>query len=136
MVASDALARGSAQARLRAEGEGIDPHMVQLAGCQPGWMAEATRVAEDAGAAIIDINMGRPAKRVTGGYAGSALMRDLDQRLRLIDATIGAASVPVTLKMRLGWDHDSLNAPRTGAPCGASRGGDDYRAWPHAVSVL
>jgi tRNA-dihydrouridine synthase B len=111
MVASDALARGDALARLRAEGAGIDPHMVQLAGCQPHWMAQATRVAQAAGAAIIDINMGCPAKRVTGGYAGSALMRDLDHALRLIEATVAAASVPVTLKMRLGWDHASLNAP-------------------------
>jgi nifR3 family TIM-barrel protein len=109
MVASDELVRGSAEAVLRAEGEGIEPHVVQLAGCEPRWMGEAARVAEAAGAHIIDINMGCPAKRVIGGYAGSALMRDPDQACRIIEATVKAASVPVTVKMRLGWD--SLTAP-------------------------
>jgi nifR3 family TIM-barrel protein len=74
-------------------------------------MAEAARVAEGAGARIIDINMGCPAKRVIGGYAGSALMRDLDHASRLIEATVQAASVPITVKMRLGWDHNTINAP-------------------------
>jgi tRNA-dihydrouridine synthase B len=111
MVASDELAKGSAEALLRAEGQGITPHIVQLAGCEPEWMGRAARIAVDSGAAIIDINMGCPAKKVTGGYAGSALMRDLDHALRLIEATIAAVTVPVTVKMRLGWDHDSLNAP-------------------------
>jgi len=111
MVASDELVQGSEEAQLRAEGSGIEPHVVQLAGCDPRWMAEAARVAEGAGARIIDINMGCPAKRVIGGYAGSALMRDLDHAARLIEATVQAASVPVTVKMRLGWDHASLNAP-------------------------
>jgi tRNA-dihydrouridine synthase B len=111
MVASDELVRGSAEARLRAEGEGIDPHVVQLAGCDPRWVGEAVRAAEAAGARIIDINMGCPAKRVTGGYAGSALMRDLDQAAGIIAATVAAATVPVTVKMRLGWDGASLNAP-------------------------
>jgi nifR3 family TIM-barrel protein len=111
MVASDELVRGSQEAVLRAEGEGITPHVVQLAGCEPSWMGEAARVAEAAGAHVIDINMGCPAKRVTGGYAGSALMRDLDHACRIIAATVEAATVPVTVKMRLGWDHASLNAP-------------------------
>lgn len=111
MVASDELVQGSSEARLRAEGAGIAPHVVQLAGCEPRWMAEAVGVAQDAGADVIDINMGCPAKRVIGGYAGSALMRDLDHACRLIDATVTAASVPVTVKMRLGWDHATLNAP-------------------------
>jgi nifR3 family TIM-barrel protein len=110
MVASDELVRGSAEAQLRAEGAGIEPHVVQLAGCDPRWMADAVRVSEAAGARIIDINMGCPAKRVIGGYAGSALMRDLDHACRIIEATVRAASVPVTVKMRLGWDHASLNA--------------------------
>jgi nifR3 family TIM-barrel protein len=109
MVASDELVRGSAEAVLRAEGEGIEPHVVQLAGCDPRWMGEAVRVAEGGGAHIIDINMGCPAKRVIGGYAGSALMRDPDQACRIIEATVKAAHVPVTVKMRLGWD--SLTAP-------------------------
>lgn len=111
MVASDELVHGSEEAQLRAEGAGIEPHVVQLAGCEPHWMAEAARVAEGAGARIIDINMGCPAKRVIGGYAGSALMRDLDHAARLIEATVQAASVPVTVKMRLGWDHGTINAP-------------------------
>ena len=111
MVASDDYARGSAEARLRAEGSGVDPHVVQIAGCQPRWMAEAARLAEASGAAVVDINMGCPAKRVTGGYAGSALMRDLDVALQLIEATVSAVKIPVTLKMRLGWDERSLNAP-------------------------
>src|SRR5918994_164060 len=110
MVASDELVQGSEGAQLRAEGAGIEPHVVQLAGCEPRWMAEAARVAEGAGARIIDINMGCPAKRVIGGYAGSALMRDLDHAARLIESTVQAASVPVTVKMRLGWDHQSINA--------------------------
>src|SRR3954464_14869028 len=74
-------------------------------------MAEGARIAEAAGADVIDINMGCPARHVTGGQSGSALMRDLDHALSLIDATISAVKVPVTLKMRLGWDHPSLNAP-------------------------
>lgn len=111
MVASDELVRGSSEARLRAEGAGIEPHVVQIAGCDPRWMADATRVAEAAGARIIDINMGCPAKRVIGGYAGSALMRDLDLACRIIDATVSAATVPVTVKMRLGWDRETINAP-------------------------
>ena len=111
MVASDEFVRGSAESDLRAAGEGISPHVVQLAGCDPHWWGEAARVAEAAGADVIDINMGCPAKKVTGGYAGSALMRDLDHAVRLIEATVAATSRPVTVKMRLGWDETSLNAP-------------------------
>jgi tRNA-dihydrouridine synthase B len=111
MVASDEFVRGGAEARLRAEGEGVSPHVIQLAGCDPYWIAEAARLAEASGAAVIDINMGCPAKKVTGGYAGSALMRDLDLADRLVAAVVGACSVPVTVKMRLGWDADLHNAP-------------------------
>ncbi|MGJ4855621.1 tRNA dihydrouridine synthase DusB [Labrys sp. KB_33_2] len=111
MVASDRLATGDEEARLRAEAPGGGPHVVQLAGCEARWMGEAARVAVDAGADVIDINMGCPAKRVTGGWSGSALMRDLDHALTLIEATVSAVKVPVTVKMRLGWDHASLNAP-------------------------
>lgn len=88
------------------------PHMVQLAGCESRWMAEGARIAEDAGADIIDINFGCPAKRVTNGYAGSALMRVPDQALAIVEAVAEATSLPVTVKMRLGWDDDSLNAPQ------------------------
>jgi nifR3 family TIM-barrel protein len=111
MVASDDYVRGVSETRLRAEGEGVAPHVVQLAGCEARWMGEAARLAEAAGAHAIDINMGCPAKRVTNGWSGSALMRDLDHACGLIAATVSAVSVPVTLKMRLGWDHASLNAP-------------------------
>jgi len=104
MAACAALARGRPDVRLRVEGQGIGLHMVQIAGCEARWMAEGARIAEGAGAHVIDINMGCPAKHVTNGLAGSALMRDLDHALTLIDATIAAVSVPVTLKMRLGWD--------------------------------
>lgn len=111
MTASDDLARGRPMSVLRCEATGIGPHVVQLAGCETHWMAEGARIAEAAGADIIDINMGCPARHVTGGQSGSALMRDLDHATSLIEATIAAVRVPVTLKMRLGWDHHSLNAP-------------------------
>lgn len=111
MTASEAFATGDARARLRAERQGIGLHVVQLAGCEPYWMAEAARIAQGSGADIVDINMGCPAKKVTGGLSGSALMRDLDHALALIDATVAAVNVPVTLKMRLGWDDHSINAP-------------------------
>src|SRR5256714_13472531 len=97
--------------RLRCEAAAVGPHVVQLAGCETHWMTEGARIAEAAGADIIDINMGCPARHVTGGQSGSALMRDLDHAVRLIEATISAVNVPVTLKMRLGWDDRSLNAP-------------------------
>jgi tRNA-dihydrouridine synthase B len=111
MTASDALVAGQPEAVLRAQAPDTGTHVVQLAGCESRWMAAGARVAEAGGADVIDINMGCPSKRVTTGYSGSALMRDLDHALSLIDATIGAVSVPVTLKMRLGWDERSCNAP-------------------------
>ncbi len=111
MVASEAYVQGAEEARIRSEGQGIDPHIVQLAGCRAGWMADAARMAQDTGADIVDINMGCPAKHVSGGMAGSALMRDLDHACGLIEAVVGAVEVPVTVKMRLGWDHANINAP-------------------------
>jgi tRNA-dihydrouridine synthase B len=111
MTASDDLAQGRRISLLRCEAAGIGPHVVQLAGCEAHWMREGVRVAEEAGADIIDINMGCPARHVTGGQSGSALMRDLDHALSLIEATVETATVPVTLKMRLGWDERSRNAP-------------------------
>lgn len=111
MVATPKLVEGRRDACLRAEGAGIDIHVVQLAGCEARWMAEGARIAEDSGASIVDINMGCPAKHVTNGESGSALMRDLDHALTLIEATVGAVSIPVTLKMRLGWDDQSINSP-------------------------
>ena len=111
MTASDDLAQGRPISRLRCEAAGIGPHVVQLAGCETRWMAEGARIAEAAGADVIDINMGCPARHVTGGQSGSALMRDLDHAVSLIEATISAVKVPVTLKMRLGWDDRTRNAP-------------------------
>jgi tRNA-dihydrouridine synthase B len=111
MTASDDLVNGKPMSRLRCEAAGIGPHVVQLAGCETHWMAEGARIAESAGADIIDINMGCPARHVTGGQSGSALMRDLDHAVRLVEATVSAVNVPVTLKMRLGWDERTLNAP-------------------------
>ena len=111
MVGSDFYASGDRVSRIKADGEGIDRHVVQIAGCNPHHLAEAARLAEGQGAAMVDINMGCPAKTVTGGLAGSALMRDLDHAVVLVRAVVAAVAVPVTVKMRLGWDEASLNAP-------------------------
>lgn len=112
MVASQEMVQAKPGVRERAElGFGLDNTAVQLAGRDARWMARAARMVEENGARIIDINMGCPAKKVVNGYSGSALMRDLDHALRLIEAVVGAVSVPVTLKTRLGWDDDLLNAP-------------------------
>lgn len=92
-------------------GAGVENTAVQIAGREAHSMAEAARRVADMGARVIDINMGCPAKKVTGGMSGSALMRDPDHALRLIEAVVGAVTVPVTLKTRLGWDTDTLNAP-------------------------
>lgn len=110
MTACEDLVHGLTRSQLRCEAAGNGPHVVQLAGCEPRWMAEGARVAEAAGADVIDINMGCPARHVTGGQSGSALMRDLDHALSLIEATVAAVDLPVTLKMRLGWDDTSRNA--------------------------
>ncbi|MCH2095500.1 MAG: tRNA dihydrouridine synthase DusB [Rhodobacteraceae bacterium] len=111
MIASQELVQGKVGVREKAElGMALANTSVQLAGRDPFWMAEAARMVEANGARIIDINMGCPAKKVVGGYSGSALLRDLDHALTLIDAVVGAVSIPVTLKTRLGWDHDCLNA--------------------------
>lgn len=112
MIASAALGTGHADMVRKLRRAGDLPHMVQLAGCEATWMAEGARIAEAAGADIVDINFGCPAKRVTNGYAGSALMRVPDQALAIVEAVVGATSLPVTVKMRLGWDDDSLNAPQ------------------------
>jgi nifR3 family TIM-barrel protein len=111
MVAGEMLVRGHTEALMRAERAGDGLHVVQLAGREARWMAEGARAATDAGADIIDIYLGCPAKKVTGGYSGSALMRDLDHALTLVEATVAATPLPVTLKMRLGWDTATINAP-------------------------
>ncbi|HEY0085086.1 MAG TPA: tRNA dihydrouridine synthase DusB [Allosphingosinicella sp.] len=112
MIASQAMIRETRQSLQKAAWDPVeDPVSMQLAGCAPAEMAEAAKLNEDRGAAIIDINMGCPVKKVVNGDAGSALMRDLKLAGQIIDATVKAVKVPVTLKMRMGWDHSSLNAP-------------------------
>jgi len=112
MVASEFLSKGDPESTARAAGGGeIKPLVIQLVGREAHWMGQGARLAQEAGADIVDINMGCPARKVTSGLSGSALMRDLDHAERLIQAVIEAVSVPVTLKMRLGWDLDQLNAP-------------------------
>ena len=116
MVASEEVMRARPSARARAElGFGADRTVVQLAGREARWMAEAARWCAGQGARIIDINLGCPAKKVTNGLSGSALMRDPDHALRLIDAVVAAVDVPVTVKMRLGWDAGQMNAPEIAA---------------------
>jgi len=111
MIASAELVRARPSELRRAEGGDLGPFVIQLAGREASWMAEGARIAEALGADVIDINMGCPAKEVTGKLSGSALMRDLDHAVSLIDAVVAAVRVPVTLKMRMGWDRGSLNAP-------------------------
>jgi tRNA-dihydrouridine synthase B len=122
MVASDQLARARLDMVRRAAGAGvIAPLVIQLAGRDAEWMAEGARLAEAAGADVIDINMGCPSKSVTSGLCGSALMREPDHAMRLVEATVNATRLPVTLKMRLGWDEKSLNAPEMAKRAEAGR---------------
>ncbi|MEP1930419.1 MAG: tRNA dihydrouridine synthase DusB [Roseibium sp.] len=111
MVASESFIKGDAETQMRAEAQDKGIHVVQLAGREARWMGEAAKVIAGLGADVIDINMGCPAKKVTTGYSGSALMRDLDHALTLIETTVEAVDIPITLKMRLGWDETSINAP-------------------------
>ena len=112
MIASQAMIRETRQSLQKAAWDPVeDPVSLQLAGCTPFEMGEAAKLNEQRGAAIIDINMGCPVKKVVNGDAGSALMRDLPLAARIIEATVKAVSIPVTVKMRMGWDHSSLNAP-------------------------
>jgi tRNA-dihydrouridine synthase B len=112
MIASQAMIRETRQSLQKSLWDpSEEPVAMQLAGCEPQVMAEAAKLNEQRGAAIIDINMGCPVKKVVNGWAGSALMRDLKGAAAIIDATVKAVKVPVTLKTRMGWDHNSLNAP-------------------------
>jgi tRNA-dihydrouridine synthase B len=112
MIASQAMVRETRQSLQKAAWDpSEEPISMQLAGCEPGIMAEAAKLNADRGAAIIDINMGCPVKKIVNGHAGSSLMRDLKLAASLIEATVKAVDLPVTLKMRMGWDHGSLNAP-------------------------
>src|SRR5882672_4903277 len=113
MIASEAMIRETRQSLLMAANTPEEfPMAVQLAGCEPATMAEAAKLNEDRGAALIDINFGCPVKKVVNGHAGSALMRDEAHAARILAATVKAVKLPVTLKMRTGWDHASRNAPR------------------------
>ena len=112
MIASEAAMRETRQSVQKAEWAPIeDPVSMQLVGCDPVSMAEAAKLQEGNGAAIIDINFGCPVRKVVGQYAGSALMREVPLAVKLMEATVKAVDVPVTVKMRMGWDHASLNAP-------------------------
>ena len=112
MIASQAAIRETRQSLQKLAWDPVEePVSMQLVGCTPWEMGEAARLAEDRGAAIVDINMGCPVRKVTSGDAGSALMRDLKLAAAIVEGVVKAVSVPVTLKMRMGWCHDSLNAP-------------------------
>ena len=112
MVASEAAIRETRQSEQKfAWDPSEEPVSMQLVGCDPGSMSEAAKLAEDRGASVIDINFGCPVRKVVGQLAGSALMREVPLARRLMEATVKAVAVPVTVKMRMGWDHDSLNAP-------------------------
>ena len=141
MVASQEMVQAKPGVREKAElGFGVANTSVQIAGRDAYWMAEAARQVEANGAKLIDINMGCPAKKVTSssgaGASGSALMKDLDHALGLIDAVVGAVSIPVTLKTRLGWDDNMRNAPELARRGRSSGRADDHHPWPHALSVL
>ena len=112
IIASQAMIRETRQSMTKADWDPIeDPVSMQLAGCEPGEMAEAAKLNEDLGAAIIDINLGCPVRKVINGDAGSALMREVPLAAEIVDSTVKAVKMPVTLKMRMGWDDSSLNAP-------------------------
>ena len=112
MIASEAAIRETRVSLQKSAWDAIEePVSMQLVGCDPNSMAEAAKISEDQGAAIVDINFGCPVRKVVGQFAGSALMREVPLARRLMEATVKAVNVPVTVKMRMGWDHDSLNAP-------------------------
>jgi tRNA-dihydrouridine synthase B len=117
MIASAGLAGGQRDMRRRLAPPKILPHIVQLSGREPEWMAEGARIAADAGAELIDINMGCPARRVTSGAAGSALMKVPDLAIALVEAVAVATPVPVSVKMRLGWNEGALNAAELARRC-------------------
>tara|TARA_B100000676_G_C18092371_1_gene861454 strand:- start:29208 stop:30197 length:990 start_codon:yes stop_codon:yes gene_type:complete len=112
MIASQAMIRQNKKTMKMATNCAEEfPMSVQLAGCEPDVMAEAAKLNEDRGAAVIDINMGCPVKKVVNGHAGSALMREETKAAKILEAVVKAVKLPVTLKMRTGWDDDSRNAP-------------------------
>ncbi len=133
MIASEAMIRETRQSLQKCEWNSIEePVSMQLVGCDPQSMAEAAKLNEDRGAAIIDINFGCPVRKVVGQYAGSALMREVPLATKLMEATVKAVSVPVTVKMRMGWDHASLNAPELAHIAEDLGVKHDHRPRPHA----
>ena len=123
MIASQAMIRANDKTQKMATNcEEERPMAVQLAGCEPAIVAEAAKMNEDRGAAIIDINMGCPVKKVTKGDAGAALMKDEKLAASIVEAVVKAVKLPVTVKMRLGWDNENKNAPKLArlvTECGA-----------------
>ena len=137
MVACDSFARGRPDVVRRAAiGDGLPLMVIQLVGREAEWIAKGAKLAEQAGADIIDFNMGCPAKEVTGALSGSALMRDPELAARLIGAAVNATSRPVTLKMRLGWDEYWKNAPEIAARAEQIGRASHHRAWPHPPAIL
>ena len=136
MIASEAMIRETRQSMTMAKSCADEqPMAVQLAGCEPRVMAEAAKLNADRGARIIDINFGCPVKKVVNGQAGSALMRNETHAARILEATVKAVDLPVTLKMRTGWDDRNRNAP-TCPHCRSMRHPHDHRARPHPLSIL
>ncbi len=137
MIASAAMVRENRKTLLMAKNSPEEfPMSVQLAGCEPEVMAEAAKLNEDRGAAIIDINFGCPVKKVVNGHAGSSLMRDEVHAAKILEATVKAVKLPVTLKMRTGWDSTNRNAPEPRAHRRGVRHQDADGARPHALPVL
>ena len=135
MIASRAMIMQTKESIKKAEtSEFEDLTSIQLAGCEPDVMAEAAKLNEDRGAKIIDINFGCPVKKVVNGYAGSALMRDEKTATAILQAVVKAVQIPVTLKMRTGWDHDNRNAPQLAKIAEDIGHTNDYCPWSYALS--
>ena len=137
MLASKAVVREHRKTLRMSEREADEGLLaVQLAGREPEIMAEAARLAEDRGADIIDLNFGCPVKKVVKDLVGAALMRDEAHAAKIFEAVVNAVKLPVTLKMRMGWGPDHLNAPRLAKIARGVRDRHGHRAWPHALPVL
>ena len=137
MIASQSMIRKTRQSLKMAESALEEqPMAVQLAGCEPDVMAEAARLNEDRGAALIDINFGCPAKKVVNGYSGSALMREEDKAARILEAVVKAVRVPVTLKMRTGWGRPKPQRTDHCPLCRGERDPDDHRPRENPLPVL
>ena len=136
MVAAETFLRGDTEASVRAEGEGLAPHAVQIVGCEAEALAETARRVVDAGAVLVDINMGCPSRRVSGALAGAALMRDLDNAERLIATVVEAVSVPGHRQDALRLGRNLLERAGTRAAGRTGRRADGDRSRPHALPIL